>query len=253
MLEAHGLTHVGRIRHSNEDAFVMDREIGLYLVADGMGGHNAGEVAAQLVVDTMRAFLVRSQHGEDCTWPYGIDPRLSFDANRLRTAMKLANRRVFKASEAREEYTGMGSTAAAVMLRDNRMTFGSIGDSRIYLCGGGDMVQLTEDDTWGNRLRTLEPRAVVDSMSNSPIHNVLTKVLGVSDQTDLEVRERELNGHGRVLLCSDGLHNTVPAPELRRILSDHHDVLAAVEALIRAALEGGGRDNITVVLLEYSV
>jgi protein phosphatase len=243
---------MGRIRQSNEDGFVIDRDTGLFLVADGMGGHNAGEVASQLAIDTIRAFLARSQDGQDCTWPYGIDPKLSFDGNRLRNGIMLANRRVFKASEAREEYTGMGSTAAVALVQDDRMTFASIGDSRIYRYAGGELVQLTSDDTWGNRLRTLESGGIVESMAQSPMNNVLTKVLGASDETELDVFDRTLAAGDRVLLCTDGLHNLVGADELCGIIAGEPDVATAVELLIRKALDAGGRDNITAVLVEYT-
>jgi protein phosphatase len=103
MLTAHGVTHAGRVRATNEDSLESDLGLGLFIVADGMGGHNAGEVASTLAVDAIKKFLVLSQEGEDFTWPYGLNPNLSFQGNRLMTAIKLANRRVFKAGESRDE------------------------------------------------------------------------------------------------------------------------------------------------------
>src|SRR5437660_1222821 len=98
MLTAHGVTHQGRVRKVNEDSCFADVELGLFVVADGMGGHNAGEVASTLAVEAIRRFISRTNDGRDATWPYGIDPDLSFNANRVSTSLKLANRRVFKAS-----------------------------------------------------------------------------------------------------------------------------------------------------------
>src|SRR5206468_11593054 len=138
----------------NEDALTADEGLGMFVVADGMGGHNAGEVASQLAIDTLRAFLVRSATGEDCTWPFGLDPKLTFNGHRLVTGLRLANRRVFKASEARDEYTGMGSTGAVVLVGKDEITFASVGDTRLYRCHAGDVIQLTQDATWGTRIRS---------------------------------------------------------------------------------------------------
>ena len=102
MLTAHGVSHPGRVRKHNEDAWRSEPELGHFLVADGMGGHNAGEVASGLAVEAIHAFLRRTKDGEDVTWPYGIDAKMSFNANRVMTAIKLANKRVFKAGESRD-------------------------------------------------------------------------------------------------------------------------------------------------------
>ena len=251
MLKIHGLTHTGRVRKGNEDALAADGELGLFVVADGMGGHNAGEVASQLAIDTLRAFLVRSATGEDCTWPFGIDPKLTFNGNRLVTGLRLANRRVFKASEARDEYTGMGSTGAVVLVDKDEITFATVGDTRIYLCRAGELVQLTQDDTWGSRIRSLDPSLLPAAVREGPMDHVLTKVLGASEEIDVEVFRRRLEPEDRVLLCSDGLYNSIEAEKLESIIGGGLDVVPTVEALVRTALEEGGRDNITALLIEY--
>ena len=136
MIIASGTTHPGRGRSINEDTFFCDVELGLFIVADGMGGHHAGEVASILAVEAIRSFLARSQGGQEVTWPYGIDPTLSFDANRVLTAIRLANRRVFKVGENHEDYSGMGTTVAVGLFVDNRFVFSAVGDSRIYTVHG---------------------------------------------------------------------------------------------------------------------
>jgi PPM family protein phosphatase len=252
LLKAHGITHTGRVRKTNEDAFATDPTTGLFAVADGMGGHNAGEVAAQLAIDTLRAFLSRSAAGKDCTWPFGIDPRLTFNGNRLATGIRLANRRVFKASEAQDEYVGMGSTAAAVLLDGTKMTFAGVGDTRIYLCRTGNLIQLTEDDTWGSRIRSMDPAGLPGIAREGPMDHVLTKVLGASQEIEISVGERTLEEGDRLLLCSDGLYNAADHSAITAIVTGGLDVAPTVDALIRRALDGGGRDNITAVLVEYS-
>src|SRR5437868_1752383 len=113
---AHGVTHPGRVRTENEDALLCDGDLGLFLVADGMGGHNAGEVASRLAVEAIKGFLTMSRDGDGFTWPFGLNPALSFNGNRLMTSIRLANRRVFKVGESRDDYTGLGTTVVAALI-----------------------------------------------------------------------------------------------------------------------------------------
>src|SRR5262245_13840644 len=145
MLEAYGQSDVGRRRKLNEDSYVVDAETQLYAVCDGMGGHNAGEVASKMSIETLESFIQKSHREKEITWPYGLDVNLSFDGNRLKTALQLANKRVFKAADNREDYTGMGTTAVAALVSENVMTLGSAGDSRCYLVRDGHLSQLTKD------------------------------------------------------------------------------------------------------------
>src|SRR5215510_11106359 len=147
MIRYHGETDIGRRRSLNEDAiFAGD---GLFIVCDGMGGHKAGEVASKVATDAIAAFIQRSDEDPEITWPYGFEPRASLDGNRLRTAIKLANRAVFRKSASSDDYTGMGTTVAAVLIARSRpqMTYATVGDSRIYLIRGGIISQLSHDDS----------------------------------------------------------------------------------------------------------
>lgn len=121
MITVHGVTHPGRVRTTNEDALLIDDDLGLFVVADGMGGHNAGDVASKLAVETIRAFMDRSRDGGECTWPFGVDGRLPLDANRPLTAVKLANRRVFRAADSNDDYTRMGTPVAETLVQDDRL------------------------------------------------------------------------------------------------------------------------------------
>ena len=168
MFEVHGKTDVGRRRQLNEDAiFAAD---GLFIVCDGMGGHKAGEVASRLATDVIATFIKRSQTDPELTWPCGFDPRLSEDANRLSTAIKLANRTVFHTAQSSDDYSGMGTTVVAVLVAPGRaeMTYGHVGDSRIYLIRDGAMTQLTKDDSLVN---------LVSADDAPAVKNVLTKIL----------------------------------------------------------------------------
>jgi PPM family protein phosphatase len=247
MITAAGATHPGRVRPINEDALLCDEAEGLFVVADGMGGHNAGEVASTLAIDTIRTFLTRTRDGENVTWPYGIDPTLSFDSNRLLTAVKIANHRVFKAGESREEYTGMGTTTVAALVSGDQLIFVSVGDSRLYTLAAGELVQLTEDDTWIRLTDGLDPANV----AKHPMRHVLTNVIGARDQVECHVIERVLGAAETFLLSTDGLHGLVDAATMAAVLRAADPPTVLAERLVQAALERGGRDNITVLVMRY--
>ncbi len=253
MLEAFGKTDVGRRRKLNEDNFLVDRDIHMYAVCDGMGGHNAGEIASKMAIETLHAFIAKS-HGEekDITWPYGLEPSLSFEANRLKTAIKLANKRVFKAADNREDYTGMGTTLVAVLVNDSTLTVGSAGDSRCYLVRDGKLTQLTRDDSWVSAAWA-EGILSSDEIDRHPLRNVITKAVGAKDNIELETSEHKLVAGDLVLICSDGLHAMITDEAILGLLHPAPESLEkAADALIDAANEAGGKDNVSVVLLRYT-
>jgi protein phosphatase len=252
MIEAYGRTDVGRRRKINEDNFLVSSEGNLYAVCDGMGGHNAGEVASRMAIETLAAFVEKSAVEKEITWPWGLDAALSFDANRLKTAIRLANARVFQAADNREELTGMGTTVVAAVVTDDVMTIGSAGDSRCYLLRGGELRQITRDDSWVSAALG-EGILNSDDVEHHPLRNVITKAVGARDTIDLDVIEHRLEPGDLAMLCSDGLHGMLPDAELRRLLPPPGGSLEdAARRLIDAANEAGGRDNVTVVLLRYS-
>src|SRR5919198_2552743 len=201
MISFFGQTDVGRRRSLNEDSiFAVEN---LFLVCDGMGGHKAGEVASQLAVDAIAAFVNRSAEDAEITWPYGFLSQVSLDGNRLRTAIKLANRTVARKAASSDDYTGMGTTVAAVLVSRNRpqMTYASVGDSRIYLIRGGAILQLSQDDSWANLPWEAE---AVDDATRAAMQHVLTKALGARDDVDFETKSQDLNGGGGTFACCTG-------------------------------------------------
>jgi PPM family protein phosphatase len=249
MVSYYGLTDIGRRRPLNEDA--IHANDGLFVVCDGMGGHKAGEVASQLAIEVIGAFVRRSSADAEITWPYGLDPSLSFNSNRIRTAIQLANRAVCRKAASSDDYTGMGTTVVALVLSPNgrRMTFAHVGDSRMYLIRGGAILQLTHDDSWAN----LDWRAGSDNAETVSMKNVLTKALGAREDVDFDVREDDLSDGDVLLLCSDGLTNMVPDRRLLEIVLTHRaDVEGACTELIASANAAGGRDNISAILVRYS-
>jgi serine/threonine protein phosphatase PrpC len=247
-VQAFGVSETGPVRHMNEDCFVSAEDLRLFVVADGMGGHAAGEVAARLAVESIENFIRRSHETTDFSWPYGIDPTLSYEANRLKTAVNLANRRINRMAENHDDYLGMGTTVVCALVSHGQLVVAHVGDSRLYLGNDQTLTQLTEDDSWaatvlGSRNGSSAPPAT---------RHVLTNVLGARPDTLVHLLERELTGNETLLLCSDGLHGSVPHDTLRDVLLSNQDLPAVAQSLVTTALEHGSRDNVTALVVRCS-
>ena len=252
-LEAFGQTDVGRRRKLNEDNFLVKPDTNLYAVCDGMGGHNAGEVASKMAIETLEAFIRKSAGEEkDITWPYGLEAHLSFEANRLKTAVKLANKKVFKSADNREDYTGMGTTLVAAIVSGKVVTIGSAGDSRAYLIRPGELKQLTRDDSWVSAAWA-EGILSHDEIDRHPLRNVITKAVGAKEEIELDTVEHHLVKGDVIMLCSDGLHSMINDEAILKAVTPFPATLPeAAQKLIDAANEAGGKDNVSVVLLRYT-
>ena len=251
MVHACGVSDAGRVRKTNEDGFVTDAELNLYAVADGMGGHRAGEVASRLALEAVMTFIRRSSEDTDFTWPYGIDDTLSFDGNRLRTAIHLANRRVFRAAESSDDYSGMGTTIVGLLVSKARAAIGYVGDSRLYLLANGSLQQLTNDDSWAAAILAHDPGLTPEQLARHPMRNVLTNALGARDQVEVHVSERALKAGDVLLLCTDGLHGVLDADRIQGILQSGSSIEQAAQALVDAAMDAGSRDNVTALVMKY--
>jgi protein phosphatase len=248
MVSSFGVSDRGPVRQINEDCFLAEDQLSLFVVADGMGGHAAGEVASRLVVESIENFIRRSHESEDFSWPCGIDPLLTFDGNRLKTAIHLANRRVFRAAESNDDYTGMGSTVVCALINGDHLTIGHVGDSRLYLLSGNELTLQTRDDTWAETLLH-DGRTDSTAVATHPMRHVLTNVLGAREQAQVHVSERTLAAGETLLLCTDGVHNVVDDAAMVRMMSGHCSVEAIARSLITAAVEGGTRDNVTALVV----
>jgi len=250
MIEAHGLTDPGRKRKSNEDFMQFDAGIGFAVVADGMGGHQSGEVASQLAAETLREFIGRAHRDRDLTWPFGIAGERSFEANCLGTGIRLANRSVYQRAADREELTGMGTTIVAMLARDGRLTYAGVGDSRAYILRDGRLRQLTRDDSW---IEAAIAQQLIDVSEREvhPFRHVLTKAIGLQEDVEFEVHEERLQAGDRLLLCSDGLTTALADTRIEEILRQGSGNLEGTcRALVAAANEAGGPDNVTVLLVQ---
>lgn len=251
MIQAHAVSDAGPVRKNNEDSCAVEDDLQLYVVADGMGGHSAGEVASRLAVEALVGFIRRSHEDSDISWPYGIDRGLSLDANRLQTGINLANRRVFRAAESHDDYTGMGTTIVCALVTGRRLVIGHVGDSRLYLLNGSGLRQMTQDDTWAAAVLAQQERRDPAMLSHHPMRHVLTNVLGARERTDPHLSEHDLSGGETVLLCSDGLYGSVPDAALLRILMEASTPEDAAGQLVQAALDAGTRDNVTALVVRY--
>ncbi|MBI3667320.1 MAG: serine/threonine-protein phosphatase [Acidobacteria bacterium] len=216
-----------------------------------MGGHSHGEVAAELALTTIRYYIESSRDRVDVTWPFGYDFSISLDENRLSTAIQLANRQVWKRSEQSPEYAGMGTTVAAVLVREDKAAIGSVGDSRVYLSRNGELKQLTRDDTWvGAMIRqgTLNPEEAL----RHPMRNVLTQATGSRETIDVQTMEYPLCYQDLLLLSSDGLHGVVDEAAVRSIVAAGGALERMAARLVEAARGNGAPDNVSCILVRYA-
>jgi PPM family protein phosphatase len=246
---ATGLSDVGLQREHNEDSFVVLSEYDLYIVADGMGGHRAGDVASRLATDTIAEFF-KSTASEDVTWPFHFDTSLSEEENRLLTGIRIANRQIFERSAKSREYRGMGTTVVGALFspKRNRMYIGHVGDSRCYRIRRGELRQMTRDHSLINDYLMAMPDLTEEQKSELP-KNVITRALGMQDQVMVDLQADEPVPGDVYLLCSDGLSGMIADDEILDILLSTGDIGEGCRRLVARANEHGGEDNITAVLV----
>lgn len=249
MLRAYGITDKGRSRPTNEDYFVVDERLRLSVVADGMGGHRAGEVAARIAVDAIVKFIGRP--GPCLAWPFGYDDSLSAAGNRVRTAIHLANLRVLDAAGATAEYAGMGTTIVVALVADGRLVVGHVGDSRLYLLTAGRLRRLTDDDSWAATVLAYDPSIDPIELQRHPMRNALTNVVGTKRRTDVHVVEEDLSAGDVMLLTTDGVHGVLNERRIEEMAVRARSVEETAASLVGAALACGSRDNCTAVVGQY--
>lgn len=248
-IEAWGQTDVGMKRRLNEDVFLLDESIGLYLVADGMGGHAAGEVASRLAADEIIATFVDRCRVENETWPEHWNMARSATANRLVDAILSGHERVTRAVNRDVNLRGMGTTVVAAVHPGSSRTIiiCHVGDSRAYRLRGDDLRLLTEDHSWVHE-QVAAGFLTEEAARSHPLKNVVTQALGGSTDPRVDILECELEAGDLFLLCSDGLNSMLTDEEIAEILGTGGALQDMSERLIVRANERGGNDNITVVL-----
>ncbi len=248
--QAAGLSDRGLKRAHNEDSLSVVPDLGLFIVADGMGGHSAGEVASRQAIETIVDFLRMGEEETARFAPPAPNPNLSETENRISSAVQLANRDVHKLAEDHSEFHGMGTTIVGILIDPDKPLAGiaHVGDSRCYRVRDGKIEQLTLDHSWVSE--QLQKKIITpEEAKNHRWKNVITRALGHRRDVEVDVQTTDLRPNDLYLLCSDGLCGLVDDDNLRRILLSHADLDEVVSSLIRAANEAGGHDNISIVVV----
>jgi serine/threonine protein phosphatase PrpC len=249
-------TDPGLRRTSNEDSYCTRPDLGLFVVADGMGGHVAGEVASRVAVETIQTFIAETAGADkNRTWPFPFEPAISLEGNRLKAAFRLANRQIANAMADSADLRGMATTASAVLAGRRSACVAHVGDSRVYamdVLNGGALAQITDDHSW------VEEQVRAGTMTEAaarqhPWRNVVTRALSGGSDPDIDIIEIAARPGERFLLCSDGLSGVVSREAIEEILGNQTMTLDAIcERLVAAANAGGGPDNVTALVIEIA-
>lgn len=251
-VHAAGRSDVGMKRPHNEDTIEISETLNLYAVADGMGGHAAGEVASRTAIETLAAFVAAAATDRDFTWPFGFDKKVGLAENVLLTGFQLANRRVCQLAQENEKYQGMGTTMVSLYVPGRSAYIAHVGDSRVYRLREGQLRQVTSDHSWVNE--QLQRNIITeDEARNHRWRNVITRALGNRLDLEIDIVCLESQPGDVFLLCSDGLSGLVPDEMIAEILQHGADDLEAISgALIAAANEAGGPDNISAIVVKIT-
>ena len=248
-IAAAGLTDVGRQRRHNEDHILVRPELGLYVVADGMGGHNAGNVASALVTTSIDNFF-HATETDALPPPKAEDAGLSEAARRIALAVRKANRDVYEISSTHQQHHGMGSTVVAAYLppSGDEVHIAHVGDSRCYRVRDGEIKQLTRDHSLINDALDIKPDLTEADLARLP-KNIITRALGMKDVVKVDLRTEKVKPGDMFLLCSDGLSGMVTDADLGDVLGMSEQVSDAAEVLVAMANDAGGTDNISAVVV----
>jgi serine/threonine protein phosphatase PrpC len=241
-------TDLGRVRKNNEDNFVVVPEIGLYVLSDGMGGEAHGEVASGLTVDVMRHHCLEGTNNPETPLFGDPIPNLPDRANRLASAVRLANRAIYESAQRHPSQKGMGATVVAFWMDEEQMSVAHVGDSRLYRMRQGQLEQITQDHSLvAEQVR----RGILTQQQadTSQMQSVLIRALGIDPSVDVDAEEHPVLPGDTLVLCSDGLNRMVTDLDIGSILNTSLTAREAVDRLIELANENGGEDNITVIVL----
>lgn len=239
----------GMVRSGNEDAVYADASMGFAVLADGMGGYAAGEVASRLAIEEIRAELESALPHLDLNSPRDSGSSLAED---MRFAAKRANTSILNSARREPDQEGMGATLVFAVLLADRIFVGHLGDSRAYRYRDGRLEQLTRDHCWVDE-QIAQGALQIDALLDTRFKNIVTRALGIDDEIDLEVHEHDARPADIFLLCSDGLTDMLDDGQIELLLRSDGDLLSRTERLIALANEKGGKDNISVILMRAAV
>jgi serine/threonine protein phosphatase PrpC len=249
LVTAAGLSHPGREREDNEDAFGIFDRSRLYIVADGMGGRAGGAMAARLTVDGVEGFFRQQQAAPRSPWPFPMDRTLSFGINLLAVGFKVANRAIRETAASNPAFHRMGATAAALAVGGTQVVIAHVGDVRVYRLRDGELAQLTRDHSVVEEIRAARPTMTEAELAAIAHRNLVTRALGTREEVDAQVASHPLQRGDLYLIASDGLWGGVSDALLAATLGGAFDLEDAALGLIEAANAAGGKDNITALLV----
>lgn len=234
------ITDTGQVRDGNEDSVAIRPELGLAVLADGMGGHLAGEVASRMAVDIVTHELSQALASK-------LPPDSAIAMQAIDQAIRAANEQIYQAARARPECAGMGSTVVVALLAGDRLWVGHVGDSRLYRFRDGQLAQLTQDHSV---IQELVNRGLytIEEARQTVSKNLVTRALGVDANIAVDVNEQPATATDLYLLCSDGLNEVMSDAEIADVLRAHEDLETTAKQLVAYANERGGPDNISVIL-----
>jgi len=248
-VDSAGITDVGKIRKANEDAYFMDDDLQIYVVADGMGGHKAGEVASRIVVETIQDRMNQAASNTDGEDLITIDQKLSSEATRIMAGIHLANQAVFTLSSNNKEYKGMGSTVSAVLLAGTRVITANVGDSPIFLIRNDAIEELYTPHTYMAEHAKLAPKGA-KPLGEQYAH-MITRAVGLKEAVQPDTCEIEGLQGDLLVICSDGLSDLLKPEEIKKVATNYAPE-KAVRALVAHANKRGGRDNITIIIIHLT-
>lgn len=228
------ITNTGLVRQDNQDRYLIDEMRGLFVVCDGMGGHKAGDVAAQLAIDTLNEDFQPDDNETPCDC--------------LVRCIKDANQRIFMKAKESKEYSDMGTTITAAVIRGMSLDIASIGDSSLFIIDGDQVQKVTEDHTLAQQLYH-EGFLRAEQLSKYQYRHVLTRALGIEEEVEVDCYSRELSPGNQVIITTDGLTDMVSPDEIPKIISNITEPADAAAVLMQTALDRGGFDNITIILI----
>jgi len=248
-VRAVGKTHIGKKRKLNEDSYLVSEELGLFIIADGMGGHKSGEVASRMVVDTMAEYWQKWRDNNPPSFLSPIEKDLPKTAKHLLNSIAFANSIVHEAQK-KPAYHKMGSTISAMLVDDDCLWLANVGDSPAYLYDHGHLILISEEHSVEAEQKSLGLYDL-SSAGNPLIKNVLTRVLGLNEKVDVFITPIRPDAGDIIVMCSDGLTNELSDQAIKKILDDTAIPFdQKVDTLIDEANRSGGKDNISVILME---
>lgn len=248
-IACYAATDVGQKRTRNEDSHLMNNELGLFLIADGMGGHSGGQFASRMAVVTIEEVIQSMRTDPEATVISGVNTEEADHGDQLRYAIEMASSRIFDRALYDSTLKGMGTTTVACLYTGNRAYLAHVGDSRAYYFHANKMRQATKDHSLVSE--QLEAGIISEQdAKNHKLKNIITRSVGYQEEVEIDVQKLDVHMGDKILLCSDGLTNMVDDADIQRIVNGAASLELACKELIKRANERGGEDNVTVLLTE---